>query len=57
MAMNEDESQEQQSGERGEDLTEAAETGEGKGAGVSPGHAGDAHIGDRPAEGGQTPPN
>ena len=58
MAMNEDESQKQQSGESGEDLTESEEQGgQRKGIGVSPGHAGEAHIGDQPADTGQTPPN
>jgi hypothetical protein len=37
-------------------LSEAAQSGEGKGAGVTPGHAGQSHIGDRPADAGQTPP-
>jgi hypothetical protein len=57
MATNEEQqSPEQEGTERGEDLTEAAQTGEAKGGGVSPGHAGEAHIGDRPAEAGQVPP-
>ncbi len=39
-----------------ENLRDAAEESEGKGVGVTPGHAGQANVGDRPAAVGQTPP-
>ncbi len=57
MGTEEDRESTQEQGDQMEqELTEAAETGESKGAGVSPGHAGQANIGDRPADAGQTPP-
>jgi hypothetical protein len=57
MATDEDrESTEQESDEMEANLSEAGQSGEGKGAGVTPGHAGQAHTGDRPADAGQTPP-
>ncbi len=37
-------------------LREAAENSQGKGVGITPGHAGQASAGDRPADAGQTPP-
>jgi hypothetical protein len=57
MATDEErESNERESDEMETNLSEAAQSGEGKGAGVTPGHAGQSHIGDRPADAGQTPP-